>query len=96
MVGGIAKEIHQADDTAREICNAVKNDVEGKLGKALSEFTPISYRTQLVNGVNYFIKVRVGDGSHVHVRAHKTFQGDISFSNVQENQTEQSELSYFE
>ncbi|KAH9381004.1 hypothetical protein HPB48_008218 [Haemaphysalis longicornis] len=56
MVGGLSEEVKDADDTVREICEKVREEVEAKLGKKFCEFTPLKYRTQLVNGVNYFIK----------------------------------------
>ncbi|XP_042906836.1 cystatin-A2 isoform X2 [Parasteatoda tepidariorum] len=35
----------------------VKDEVQTKTGLQFEEFTPINYRSQLVNGTNYFIKV---------------------------------------
>ncbi len=39
----------------------VRNEVEEKAGIKYSEFTPIVFKTQLVNGVNYFIKVFINN-----------------------------------
>nr|ACF35512.1 putative intracellular cystatin [Dermacentor variabilis] len=96
LCGGLSEEVKDADDTVKEICEKVRADVEAKLNKSFSEFAPLKYRTQLVNGVNYFVKVRVGDGQHIHVRAHKAFQGEISFSAVQENKSLEDTLEHFQ
>eukprot|EP00026_Physarum_polycephalum_P022537 Phypoly_transcript_26695.p1 GENE.Phypoly_transcript_26695~~Phypoly_transcript_26695.p1 ORF type:complete len:118 (+),score=17.76 Phypoly_transcript_26695:44-355(+) len=72
-VGGM-KEVKPIDADATAIASHVKADVESKAGKSFGTYEPVSYATQLVNGVNYFIKVKVGDDEAVHVRAHKGFQ----------------------
>lgn len=37
----------------------VKSAVEDKVGKKLDTYTPVSYKTQVVAGTNYFVKVRI-------------------------------------
>lgn len=96
LCGGLSDGVQDADATVQEICEKVRPEVEAKLGKTFSEFTPLKYRTQLVNGINYFIKVRVGGGQHIHVRAHKAFKGEISFYAVQENKTLADPIEHFE
>uniref|UniRef100_A0A1E1WWH0 Putative intracellular cystatin n=1 Tax=Amblyomma aureolatum TaxID=187763 RepID=A0A1E1WWH0_9ACAR len=96
LCGGLSDEVKDADDTVREICEKVRSEVEAKLEKTFDEFTPLKYRTQLVNGINYFVKVHVGGGQHVHVRAHKAFQGEISFSAVQADKTLEDSIEHFQ
>uniref|UniRef100_A0A131XM09 Putative intracellular cystatin n=1 Tax=Hyalomma excavatum TaxID=257692 RepID=A0A131XM09_9ACAR len=96
LCGGLSEEVKDADDTVKEICEKVRADVEAKLGTSFPEFTPLKYRTQLVNGINYFVKVHIGGGQHIHVRAHKAFQGEISFSAVQEGKTLEEPLEHFQ
>ncbi|KAH7948132.1 cystatin-B [Rhipicephalus sanguineus] len=96
LCGGLSEEVKDADDTVREICEKVRAEVEAKLEKCFPEFTPVKYRTQLVNGINYFVKVHVGDNQHIHVRAHKAFQGEITFSAVQEGKTLEDPLEHFQ
>ncbi|XP_077487669.1 cystatin-B-like [Amblyomma americanum] len=96
LCGGLAEEVKDADATVQEICEKVRSEVEAKLAKKFDEFTPLKYRTQLVNGVNYFVKVHVGGGQHIHVRAHKAFQGEISFSAVQENKALEDPIEHFQ
>jgi len=40
-----------------------------------SEFTPVSYKTQVVAGVNYFVKCRISGDKFVHVRIFKGKEG---------------------
>ncbi|KAM7308770.1 cystatin-B [Ixodes scapularis] len=96
MVGGVSEQVKDADDTAREICEKVRPEVETRAGKTFAEFTPLKYKTQLVNGVNYFIKVRVGADQHIHIRAHKAFSGEVTFSAHQEDKSLEDEIVHFQ
>lgn len=66
-----------------------------KLGKSLDEFTAVSYKTQVVAGVNYFVKVRTGtdDSDHLIVRIYKDLQGNVSYHSHQET-TKDAEIFY--
>ncbi|XP_075551954.1 cystatin-A2-like [Dermacentor variabilis] len=94
-VGGLSQELKPADAQVQEVCEKVRSDVENKLGQNFEEFTPVNYRTQVVNGTNYFVKVRVGSDQYVHVRAYKSFQGDVTFAAVQENKSLEDEVEHF-
>ncbi|CAN7989234.1 unnamed protein product [Ixodes hexagonus] len=74
----------------------IRPEVESRAGKSFAEFTPLKYKTQVVNGVNYFIKVRVGDNQHIHVRAHKAFSGEVTFSAHQEDKSLEDEIVYIQ
>jgi hypothetical protein len=51
---------------------------------------------QLVNGVNYFIKVKVGGDEAVHVRAHKGFQDPhATLHSIQSDKKVSDDLEYF-
>ncbi|XP_064473000.1 cystatin-B-like [Ornithodoros turicata] len=95
-VGGLSQDIKQADDDVRSICEKVRPEVESRAGKAFSQFTPLHYKTQLVNGVNYFVKVQIGESEYIHVRAHKSFQGEVTLWGHQENKSLQDELVHFQ
>ncbi|KAF8938720.1 hypothetical protein BGZ47_008453 [Haplosporangium gracile] len=48
--------------------------------KHITEYTPVLYATEDVAfGRNYFAKVHLGAAKYVHVRAHKSTSGEISF-----------------
>ncbi|KAF4667346.1 Methyltransferase-like protein 17, mitochondrial [Perkinsus olseni] len=69
MCGGLG-EAMAADDTVRSLCNKVRPAIEqsNKSNAALSEFEPISYRSQVVAGTNYFVKIKVGPDAYAHAR----------------------------
>lgn len=46
-----------ADDAVRDVLKRVHSQVEKKVGKTYESLNPIGYRTQVVAGMNYFIKV---------------------------------------
>uniref|UniRef100_G3MQY1 Cystatin domain-containing protein n=1 Tax=Amblyomma maculatum TaxID=34609 RepID=G3MQY1_AMBMU len=95
-VGGLSEELKQPNATVQEICEKIRPEVENKLGQSLEDFKPVNYRTQVVNGVNYFIKVQVGADQYIHVRAHKSIGGDISFVALQENKSLDDQLEHFD
>ncbi|RWS28929.1 cell cycle-regulated histone H1-binding protein-like protein [Leptotrombidium deliense] len=92
--GGIG-ELKPADDTVNDICAKIRAEVENKAGKQFVEFTAINYASQLVNGVNYFIKVKVADAEHIHIRVHKAFSGELSFHSHQANKSADDSIEYF-
>lgn len=95
VVGGVG-ELKEPNEAVVEILATIRPQLEDKLGKTFEEYTPVHHKTQLVNGVNYFIKIRVGsDNDHIHVRVHKAFNGDITLHSIQENKTAQEEVDYF-
>nr|CAD20980.1 cystatin [Lepidoglyphus destructor] len=95
MCGGLA-ETKQPDAEVIEICSTIRPHLETKVGRTFETFEPISYRTQVVNGVNYFIKIRVGDNHYVHARVHRAFSGETNLHGYQDNKGEQDELEYID
>ncbi|XP_067122413.1 cystatin-A2-like isoform X1 [Centruroides vittatus] len=96
VCGGIDPNVKPADDTVKGIIEKVKEEIQTKIGRVFEKFEAVSYRTQLVNGVNYFVKVQVGDDEHLHVRAHKSFQGEVTLSAYQEGKALEDEIVYFQ
>ena len=61
----------------------------------VEEFTAISYRIQIVQGHNYYVKVRTGPGSYVHLRIYKDLAGQVSLDGVLTNKTVFDPIEYF-
>ncbi|XP_055013132.1 uncharacterized protein LOC129410051 isoform X2 [Boleophthalmus pectinirostris] len=66
IVGGIG-ESQPADPEVQAICDSVKRDVEEKRGEKYETFEAISYRTQVVAGTNYTVKVHIGENKHLEL-----------------------------
>ena len=60
-----------ADDDCREILNEIKPKVEAQMNTTYTTFEALSYKTQVVAGINYTIEVNVGDSKKVFVKVFK-------------------------
>ena len=55
---------------AQAILDSLKSHVEQHCNKSFSKFQALSYKTQVVAGLNYLFKVQVDD-SIIHIKIHK-------------------------
>jgi len=94
-VGGVGTE-QDINGEVKQYALDVQDDAEKKLGKTFSEYDPVSYAQQLVNGINYFIKVEVGHEQYIVVKVYKPFEGPVSFSGAQDGYTSLGQqIEYF-
>jgi len=93
--GGMT-DVRTIDETARAAANAVRAAVEARNGKPFAVYNPVECASQVVAGVNYFIKVDVGEGVFVHVRVHQSLHGEFKLSGVQLHKTSADPLKYIE
>ncbi|XP_052014561.1 cystatin-A-like [Apodemus sylvaticus] len=96
MPGGLTKA-RPATEKIQEIADKVRPQLEKEINERYEKFEAVEYKTQVVAGVNFFIKVNVGNGSFTHI---KVFQGlggedDLELTGYQTNKTEEDELNYF-
>jgi len=97
MPGGLTYA-RPVDSEARKIALQVRSSAQQNLGRSFDTYVPISYKTQVVAGVNYFIKIKVGPSDYIHVRIFQSLPYDgsrIELVAVQDGHTESDDISYF-
>jgi len=94
---GGTSTVREVDSVVRGICEEIRKELEEKAGTQFPEFEPLQYCSQVVNGINYFVKIRI-DGSqdrHLHVRVHKGHQGKTTLHSFQDNKAANDEIAHF-
>ncbi|XP_006884298.1 PREDICTED: cystatin-A [Elephantulus edwardii] len=74
MPGGLT-EAKPATREIQEMVEQVKPQLEEQTNETYEEFEAEEYKTQVVAGVNYFVKIRVGDNTYIHVKIFKSLPG---------------------
>lgn len=95
MPGGLS-ELKNADDEIQLIVDEIKEIFFTKFYNS-ETFEVDSYKTQVVNGTNYFIKIKT-DKEHVHLRVHQSLpcnSSKITYVNQQLDKTKTDEITYF-
>jgi len=104
LVGGLWADERPASMEVRRIISAIKPQITDKI-KSKREgvnfhgiLKPVSYKLQVVNGLNYFIKIRakiVKKFAFYHVRVHKDFAGVLTFVSLQGPLRTHDEIQFF-
>eukprot|EP00745_Piridium_sociabile_P023740 TRINITY_DN3707_c0_g3_i1.p1 TRINITY_DN3707_c0_g3~~TRINITY_DN3707_c0_g3_i1.p1 ORF type:complete len:103 (-),score=22.58 TRINITY_DN3707_c0_g3_i1:60-368(-) len=90
------------DDEIIKMCTELQGELEKKTGKTYSSYKPLKYGSQVVAGMNFFVKicVKVGEGKpeHIHIRIFKPLpcNGDkCEVHSFQEEKSETDAIIYF-
>ena len=84
VVGGPSEE-KEANDEVKKMVEELKASVEEKKNTKYTTFEAVKFTTQVVNGVMYRIKVKVGDNEYIHIKALKNLPaqgGKVVLRNV--------------
>ncbi|NP_001303248.1 cystatin 14a, tandem duplicate 1 [Danio rerio] len=98
LVRGGTSEAKDANEEVQKICDKMKADAEEKAGRKFDVFTAKSFKTQVVAGTNYFVKVHVGDEDYVHLRVYKTLPhaGEtLQLTSIQTAKAHHDAIEYF-
>ncbi|XP_051910284.1 cystatin-B-like [Hippocampus zosterae] len=98
MICGGLTDGTNADEDIQKICNEVKSQAEQKTRKKYDVFVAKVYKSQVVAGTNYFIKVHVGGDDHIHMRVFKSLPhagSVLKLADVQEDKTHADAIEFF-
>ncbi|EHB08233.1 Cystatin-B [Heterocephalus glaber] len=97
MVGGPSEE-RPATAQTQELADKVKLQLEEKENRKYSVFKAVSFKSQVVAGTNYFIKVDTGNQNFLHLRVFESLPHEKKppvLAAYQTNKSKHDELSYF-
>ncbi|NWI27625.1 CYTB protein, partial [Sula dactylatra] len=97
MAGGLT-EAKPATPEVQHIADEVKPELEGKVDRMYGIFKAIIFKTQVVAGINYFIKVQVAEDEYVHLRVFQSLPCEnkrLRLDGYQTNKTKDDPLVYF-
>ncbi|KAL0484130.1 cystatin-A [Acrasis kona] len=94
LVGGTT-EAKPANKKVQVIADSVKGEVEALTNDVYDVYEAVSYATQVVAGVNYFIKVKVGKDEAVHLKVYQGFTGGNTLSSVEVDKSLDDDITYF-
>jgi len=103
-VGGLG-ESKPINEELRKICKEdMRDDIlealikDNKLKKEEKEefnYEPYAFKTQLVNGVNYFVGCVVSNNENIHLRLYKSFDEKFSFVSYLYPVDSKKDIEYF-
>ncbi|XP_027030819.1 cystatin-B-like [Tachysurus fulvidraco] len=98
LCGGTGEE-KEANEEVQKICDEMKSHAEEKAGRTFDVFTAKSYKTQVVAGTNFFIKVHIGGEEFAHLRVYKMLPfagGKLELHGIQIPKAQHDPIEYFE
>ncbi|XP_053421308.1 cystatin-A-like [Nycticebus coucang] len=98
MIPGGLTEAKPATPEIQEIANKIKPQLEEKTNKNYEEFEAEEYKTQVVAGINYYIKIRVGENRYIHVKVFQSLpyqNQELTLSGYQTDKRKEDELTGF-
>lgn len=70
IMGGLSEEM-PANDDIQGLVSMVQGTFEQLAAIETTDFSAMSYRTQVVNGMIFYVKVHHGNGNYAHLRIYK-------------------------
>ncbi|XP_076973673.1 cystatin-A [Tamandua tetradactyla] len=97
MPGGLT-EARPATPEIQEIANEIKPQLEAKTNETYKEFKAEVYKSQVVAGTIFYIKVRISDHGYVHLKVFQSLpvqNEPLTLVGYQTGKSKDDELSAF-
>ena len=94
MCGGFGN-VSNADESVQQLANSIRDKVEERLNTKFNTYEVASYKTQVVAGTNYKIKIHIGNEAYVHIKVFVGLScngGETELTEAEDNKTIESEL----
>ncbi|KFO30703.1 cystatin-A [Fukomys damarensis] len=99
MIPGGLSETRPATPEIQKIVDEVKPQLEEKTNESYQEFKAIEYKSQVVAGAIYYIKVQVGNNRYIHIKVIQRLPGQsektLELSAYQTDKSKEDELTSF-
>ena len=76
MCGGFTGEKPMDDETKQMVMNLQGQILQRCASNAIITFEPVSYKTQVVAGLNYKIRVKIAPNKFIFVTVYQNLQGN--------------------
>ncbi|XP_037696167.1 cystatin-A [Choloepus didactylus] len=97
MPGGLT-EARPATPEIQKIADEIKPQLEAQTNETYNEFEAEEYKSQVVAGTNFYIKIRTSNNQYVHVKVFKSlpvYNEPLKLVGYQTGKTKNDELSAF-
>jgi len=95
LCGGTG-DVQEATDEVQALVNQLKDKISDVLGHTPDNIEATHFKTQVVAGINYFVRAHIGNDNHVHLRIYKHFSGTVDLHGVKHGVGADEELQYFD
>ncbi|KAK2502054.1 hypothetical protein MC885_001776 [Smutsia gigantea] len=98
MMCGAPSATQPATAEIQAIADQVKSQLEEREDKKYAVFKAVEFKSQVVAGRNYFIKVQVDDDDFIHIRVYESLphaNKPLALTSYQTHKARRDELAYF-
>ncbi|XP_044522675.1 cystatin-A1-like [Gracilinanus agilis] len=97
MAGGLS-ESRPATEEIQNMVDAVKSQFQKKSNEECTEFKAVSYKSQVVAGSMYYVKVHTGNNKYIHLKIFEPLphtNAPLELMDYQCGKTKNEDIAYF-
>ncbi|RNA31279.1 cystatin-B-like [Brachionus plicatilis] len=96
VCGGTGPE-KDADESIQALVDKIAQNISEHSGKEYPHLKAIKYKSQIVAGINYFVKIDAGD-EYIHARIYEKlpcYGGEVELHGIQDSKEKHDAIEYF-